>query len=183
MQPPRERVPELTILLTTVSLLAVFAAVLGVVPQAVLPHASDAVLEIIPHLNALISGTAIIVISMGWRWARHENLQKHRLAMLAGVVLFATFLLLYLYKVSLEGPTEFSGTGLLRTAYLGVLAVHILLAIVCIPLLYYVLLLALTRPLEEIPLTNHPRIGRVAASLWLISFALGIVVYAMLYVF
>jgi len=32
------------------------------------------------------------------------------------------------------------------------------------------------------PATNHPRVGRVAAVLWLVSFALGIVVYLPLYV-
>jgi putative membrane protein len=65
--------------------------------------------------------------------------------------------------------------------YLPLLAIHIGLAIVCVPLLYYVLLLALTRPVTELPETPHRKVGRVAASLWLISFTLGVVVYAQLY--
>jgi putative membrane protein len=66
--------------------------------------------------------------------------------------------------------------------YLPLLVVHVLLAIVCIPLLYYVLLIALTRPVAEIRASLHPRIGRVAATLWLVSFALGTAVYLLLYV-
>jgi putative membrane protein len=56
------------------------------------------------------------------------------------------------------------------------------LAMVSIPLVYYALLLAGTRPVNEIPATKHAKVGRVAASLWLVSFALGIVVYLLLYV-
>ena len=59
---------------------------------------------------------------------------------------------------------------------------HIGLAIVCVPLLYYVFLLALTHPVGDLPNTLHRRVGRVAASLWLVSFTLGTVVYLMLYV-
>jgi len=103
--------------------------------------------------------------------------------MLTSLVLFVAFLALYLYKVALEGPAAFPGPETIyQFVYLPTLAIHIALAIVCVPLLYYALLLALTRPIEELPRTNHRRVGRVAASLWLISFALGVVVYAMLYV-
>jgi putative membrane protein len=102
--------------------------------------------------------------------------------MSTGVVLFVAFLALYLYKVALKGPNTFQGSGLAEIAYFGILGVHMVLAIVCIPLLYYVLLLAMTRPMHELSATAHPRVGKVAAPLWLISFVLGIVVYVMLYV-
>jgi putative membrane protein len=84
--------------------------------------------------------------------------------------------------VALVGPRAFPGPAVLEGfVYLPILAIHVLLAIVCVPLLYYVLLLALTRPIGEIPLTDHPRFGRITATLWLVSFALGVVVYALLY--
>jgi putative membrane protein len=90
---------------------------------------------------------------------------------------------LYLYRVSLVGPTHFAGPAWAeRYLYLPILVVHMGLAIVCLPLLYYVLLLAYSHPVAELPATNHPRVGRVAAVLWLVSFALGIVVYLLLYV-
>jgi putative membrane protein len=85
--------------------------------------------------------------------------------------------------VSILGPSGFAGPeAVYQFVYLPVLAIHMLLAIVCIPLLYYVALLALTRPVSEIPGTKHKRIGRVAAALWLTSFVLGNVVYLLLYV-
>lgn len=178
----RERVPALTGALTVVSLALVFAAVLRVVPAAALPR-SEALIAAIPHLNAALSLLAIGTISAGWYWIRRGDVRRHRLAMAASFLLFVAFLALYLYRVSLEGPTGFPGPATVETyVYYPTLAVHILLAIVCVPLLYYVLLLAATHPPSELSRTRHPGVGRIAATLWLISFALGVVVYAMLYV-
>lgn len=176
----REHVPAVTGVLTVVSLALVFGAALQALPG--LPRAPDAVLAAIPHVNAVVSVIAIGTIAIGWRSIRQGAVRRHRAAMLAGMGLFALFLVLYLYRVSLVGPTEFVGPIAVRTfVYLPLLAVHILLAIVCIPLLYYVALLGLTRPTADIFKTNHAKVGRVAVVLWLTSFALGIVVYAMLY--
>jgi putative membrane protein len=179
----RDRVPALTGLLTVVSLALVFGAVGGVIPQSLLPRAPDSVLAVIPHVNAAISATAIVTILSGVTFARRREFTRHRYAMVTSLVLFATFLVLYLYRLTLVGTTAFPGPeGVYTTVYLPVLAIHILLAIVCIPLLYYVALLALTRPLSDVFGTKHKRVGRVSATLWLVSFALGIVVYLLLYV-
>jgi putative membrane protein len=176
-------VPEATALLTVVSLALVFGAVLGVVPSGLLPRAPDAVLAAIPPVNAVISLGAIATITAGWRAIRRGDVQRHARLMSTSFGLFAAFLVLYLYRVALLGPTDFPGPAAVEQfVYLPVLGIHILLAIVCVPLLYYVLLVAATRPTADIYESLHPRIGRVAASLWLVSFSLGIVVYVLLYV-
>jgi putative membrane protein len=178
-----DRVPEIAGLLSVVALSLVFGAVAGVLPVDALPRAPEAVFEAIPHVNAAISAVAVVVIAGGWREIRRGNVRRHRLAMLSGFVLFAAFLVLYLYKVSVAGTTSFGGPGWVESfVYFPVLGVHMLLAVVCVPLLFYVLLLGLTRPVSEIPLTDHPRFGRVTAALWLTSFVLGNVVYLLLYV-
>jgi putative membrane protein len=179
----RDRVPELTAILSLVSLALVFGAVLGAIPQGAIPRAPAALLAAIPHVNAVVSALAVVTIAAGVVFARRREFRKHRTMMLLSTGLFAVFLVLYLYKVALEGPAEFPGPRTVyRLVYLPLLAVHILLAIVCIPLLYYVLLLATTRPITALTDTAHARVGRVAASLWLLSFVLGNVVYALLYV-
>ncbi|USZ67773.1 DUF420 domain-containing protein [Halorussus salilacus] len=180
----KRHVPALTGLLTVVSLALVFAAALQVVPEGVLPRAPDSVLAAIPHVNAAICTVAFAVVAASWRAIRRGNVERHRTGMLAGVVLFAGFLALYLYRVALLGPTPFEGPAVVEQyVFYPVLGIHVLLAVVCIPLLYYVLLLALTRPTAELSATNHPRVGRVAATLWLVSFGLGVVVYLLLYLF
>lgn len=179
----RDPVPALTALLTVVSLALVFGAVLGAIPEAVIPRASDAFVAAIPHVNAVLCTVAVGTVSAGWLFVRRNRIRRHRAMMLTSLVLFGAFLVLYLYRVTLEGPTDFPGPETVyRFVYLPTLAVHVLLAIVCLPLLYYVLLLALTRPVSELRRSSHAKVGRVAASLWLVSFSLGDVVYALLYV-
>ena len=171
------------VLLSVVSLALVFGAALRVIPASILPRASDATLAVIPHVNAVVSTVAFVVIVSAWHAIRRGDVATHRRRMLAGVGLFAAFLVLYLYKVILEGPASFPGPASVeRFVYLPLLAIHVTLAVVCIPLLYYVLLLAATRPIRELRQSLHPRVGRVAAALWLVSFVLGVVTYLMLYV-
>ena len=178
----RERVPVLTGLLTVVSLALVFGAVGGAIPTALLPEAPESVVSAIPHVNAAISAVAIGTIVTGIRAIRNGHVTRHRRLMVTTFALFVTFLVLYLYRVTLEGPTAFAGPAAVETyVYLPILAIHILLAIVAIPTVYYALLLAVSYPVSELAGTNHPRAGKLAASLWLVSFSLGIVVYAMLY--
>jgi putative membrane protein len=178
----RDNVPAATAVLTIVSLGLVFGAALRVIPTSLLPRASESLLNLLPHVNAVVSTAAIVTIALGVRAARRGEYRRHRTFMLTSLALFGGFLVLYLYKVILQGPAPFPGPDTLyQFVYLPTLAIHILLAIVCIPLLYYVLLLAVTRPLSEVFDTAHRRFARLAASLWLVSFVLGNVVYAMLY--
>jgi putative membrane protein len=178
----REHVPALTALLSVVSLALVFAAAGRAVPAGAIPRAPGALLEAIPHVNAVVSLAAIGTILGGVRAIRRGNVVAHRRLMLSSFALFGTFLALYLYKVALVGPRGFAGPAWVEQfVYYPLLGVHMLLAIVCIPLVYYVLLLAYSHPVHELAATNHPRVGRVAATLWLVSFALGEAVYVLLY--
>ncbi|ADJ15221.1 DUF420 domain-containing protein [Halalkalicoccus jeotgali] len=183
-QQVREHVPALTGVLTAISLALVFSAALGYVPRTLVPAAPEWVVRAIPHANALISLSAIGTISLGWYWIRRGRVRTHRLAMVASTGLFAGFLALYLYRlVLLGGPEPFPGPETVyQFVYLPLLGIHILLAVVCIPLVYYALLLAVSYPVGELGRTRHPTVGRIAASLWLVSFSLGIVVYTLLHV-
>ena len=178
----RENVPLLTALLSVVALGLVFGAVGGVIPSSVLPRASDAVVGSLPHLNAAISLTAIGTILLGWRAISRGNVRRHRAFMLASFGLFVAFLASYLYRLILVGTVSFPGPEAVYTyVYLPFLAIHILLAIACIPFVFSALLLAATRPYTELYHTRHAQVGLVAAVLWLISFTMGIGVYLMLY--
>jgi len=177
----REHVPALTALLTVASLALVFGAALQMVPVAAVPN-NPGVLAAIPHVNAAISLAAIATIAGGVRAIRRGNVRRHRTLMLTGFGLFALFLALYLYRVAIRGPTDFPGPGIVETyLYAPVLVVHISLAIVCVPVVFYALLVAGTRPVPEIYESRHRTAGRVAAALWLVSFTMGLVIYAMLY--
>jgi len=168
--------------LSVVSLALVFAAALRVVPAELIPRAPTAVVEAIPHVNAAVCAVALVSVLLGVRAIHDGDVERHRKLMGITFGLFATFLVAYLYRVALVGPSEFPASGLLETIYLAILAIHITLAVVCVPLVFYTLLLAWSHPLSAIPETNHRKVGRVAAPLWAISFALGVVVYLLIYV-
>ena len=173
----------MTAVLSVVALALVFGAALGAVPSALLPRAPDTVLDAVPHVNAVVSAAALGTIAAGVVSVRRGDVRRHRALMLASTALFATFLVPYLYKVSVVGPAPFPGPQTVyRSVYLPVLAVHVFLAVVRVPLVVYVLLLAATHLVSALPDTGHPRAGRAAASPWFVSFALGEAVYAMPYV-
>ncbi|WP_423997980.1 DUF420 domain-containing protein [Halorubrum trapanicum] len=178
----RENVSVLTAVASGVALALVFGAVGGVIPSSLLPRASDAVLAAIPHFNAAVSLTAIATITLGWREISRGNVKRHRNFMVTSFALFAAFLGAYLYRLILVGTTEFPGPELVYSyVYLPFLAVHILLAIVCVPFVFHALFLAATRPYQELYHTRHAQVGFVGAVLWLISFTMGIGVYLLLY--
>jgi putative membrane protein len=178
----RQHTPAVTAILSSLSIGIVFAAAGGAVPTETLPRAPEALLDAIPHINAAISLMAIATITLGVRAIRAGEIARHRSLMFASFGLFVVFLAGYLYRVSLLGPTEFSGPAVVGTfVYYPILAIHILLAVVCIPLLYHTMLLAATYSPHELSETIHPRLGRIAAPLWLVSFLLGFVVYLLVY--
>ncbi len=177
----REHVGALTALLSIVSLTLVFAAALQQLPTTALPQI-EPLLTAVPHLNAILSLAAIVTILTGVREIRRGNVRRHRALMLGSFLLFSGFLALYLYRVSLLGPSEFSGPAMVGTyVYLPFLFAHIALAVLCVPFVFYALLSAGTHPVSEVYETNHARVGRIAAILWLVSFSMGLVIYALLY--
>ena len=131
----------------------------------------------------MISLVAIGTIAVGWAAIRQGRVTRHRNAMVLAVGLFAVFLILYLYRLTmLGGPTGFDGSvTVYQYVYLPILTLHIGLAVVCIPLVFDAIALAITVPTEDLSKTRHPRVGRFAASLWIISYSLGITVYLLLY--
>ena len=169
--------------LSVLAISAVFAAVLGWIPGALMPTAPAVVPAVIPHINAVISTAAIVTIIFGVRAVRRGAIMRHRQLMLTTLGLFIAFLVLYLYKVIVAGPVTFSGPAeVYQRVYLPILAVHIVLAVICIPFITHAVLLGITHEVRELYQTRHRLVGRIGAMLWLISFALGNVVYLLAYI-
>lgn len=84
----------------------------------------------------------------------------------------------YLYYHHHVGDTRFSGPDLWRLFYLAVLASHVLLAIVTVPLVLLVLWKVIRRDWS-----GHRRLARWTLPIWLYVSVTGIVVYLMLYRF
>ncbi len=155
--------------------------VLSSTPPAYLPPGVAAVLRVVPTVIALVNAAALLFLLSGWRAVRTGRITAHRRFMLAAGACIALFLVLYVTRVALGGTKAFPGpAGVRAYVYLPILAVHISLSILAVPLVVHNLLVGLAYPPGEIARTRHPRVGRWAVLLWSVSLALGIVVYLLL---
>jgi len=182
MQQARHHVPQLTGVLTAVSFAIVAAVIAGAVPGTLFPRAPPAVMAAIPHAIAGVSVVAVGTILAGLRAIRAGNVGRHRTLMAGSFGLFGLFLTVDFYRLAVVGPTTFAGPPVVETyLYLPLVVGHAVLALLTFPAVYYTFLAGVTNPVAALPATNHARVGRVAAALWLLTFGSGIVVYAMLH--
>ena len=174
----RVRLVSLTVLATVLAYGLVIGTFLELVP--IYPTISLETSTRLSHLVAAANVATVSCLAAGWWAIRSNRVRLHRKLMLSATGFITIFLVLYLLRVGGGGTKHFVGPALVETAYLGMLAVHILLSIVAVPIVIYVLLIGLSRPPAEVRTTSHARIGRVAAGTWIISLVLGLITYVLL---
>ena len=130
----------------------------------------------LPPLNTaliLLSGLALLI---GYAAIRRGDVGRHRSAMLTAAVFAALFLVVYGIRWALVGSKPFEGSGWLRTAYILLLATHIVLAAALLPLV-----LATLAPALRADFRRHRAMARIAFPLWLYVAASGWLIYGLLY--
>lgn len=177
----KEHPKAVTALLTVIG----YGTVLGVflVPrfQALFPDLSRATVELLTHAIAVVNSMTILTLALGWYWIRNGNVKRHRRAMSVSFVLIVAFLGIYVPRVAGGGTKHFEGPELVTIAYLAMLAIHILLSILAVPIVIYAIVLGLTHTERELRSeTPHAKIGRIAAGSWLLSLTLGVLTYLLL---
>jgi putative membrane protein len=88
----------------------------------------------LPALNALLNGLCAIALCVGLYFIKHHNREAHRTSMLLAFAFFSVFLISYIVNHALHGHTIFPGHGPVRTLYLSILASHVILSIVALPM-------------------------------------------------
>jgi putative membrane protein len=129
----------------------------------------------LPALNALLNGLCAITLCVGLYFIKHGNRDAHRTSMLLAFVFSSAFLVSYIVNHALHGDTIFPGHGPVRTLYLSILASHIILSIVALPMVLTTFFFSLTGRFAM-----HRRIAVVTFPLWLYVSVTGVVVYAFL---
>lgn len=174
----RRRPGETTAALTIVG----YALVLGtfLLDLPIYPELTPGQVNPLTHAIAVINAGATVLLVAGWYWIRRGRVRLHRRAMVGAFALILLFLVVYLLRVGGGGEKYFVGPDPVYYAYLAMLAVHVILSIVAVPVVVYALVLGLTHTPAELERTVHARIGRVAAGTWILSLVLGIVTYLLL---
>lgn len=182
----RENPRAATAGVTIVAYAVVLGAFAGLVPA---PALSTDTTHLFSHVIAVVNTLALGTILAGWWYVRRGQLLRHRNAMVIATILIVLFLVIYIWQqaggftkgfVVQDGAPLAAYAEFVRGAYLVMLAIHILLSILAVPLVVYALLLGLTHSLAELPNTPHPRVGWWAALTWSTSLALGILTYLLL---
>lgn len=167
-----------TVLLSALGYAVVIVTFAGALPY---PDISLNTVNLMAHAIAAVNTATLLCILAGWRWIRRGEVRKHRAAMVSAFSLIILFLVIYLFKVGGGGTKEFVGPTFVRNyLYLPMLAVHLILSIVSVPVVIYAIVLGLTHTPEELRETPHARVGRIAAGAWSLSLFLGIIAYVLL---
>jgi len=174
----RDRPLTLTAVLSAIGYALVAGAFAGAIP--LFPPLSDATVNLFGHLIALVNTAALVAILAGVRFIKRDAVAKHRAAMLTAFGLILIFLVLYLWKVGGGFEKSITATGAPQFAYLLMLAVHIVLSVVAVPVVLYAVILGATHSPAELRNTSHARVGRIAVTAWGVSLFLGIVTYVLL---
>jgi putative membrane protein len=130
----------------------------------------------LPALNAILNGTAAVLIVVGIFLIKSRRQRAHRAVMIAAVVASSLFLISYLTYHAHIGSKHFLGQGWVRTVYFAILLTHTVLAAVVVPLV----LVTLTRGLKG-RFDRHRPIARWTYPVWLYVSVTGVVIYVMLY--
>lgn len=167
-----------TVVLSILGYGIVLGTFAGMVP--IYPSIGLETVNLLSDLIAVVNTAATISLALGWWWIRHGEVQKHRAAMMTAFGLILVFLALYLTKIGGGGEKHFIGPTGVYYAYLAMLAIHIILSVVAVPVVIYAVVLGLTHTPAELRNTPHARIGRIAAGSWILSLSLGVVTYFLL---
>jgi len=157
---------------------AVSAAVVGLVAYLVMrPGGTMAPgVSVLPAVNAILNGTAAVLLTAGWFNIRRRNIAAHRACMLAAFGASTLFLVSYVIYHARAASVPFAGQGWVRPVYFFILVTHIVLATVIVPLALTTIYRALRGELWR-----HKRIARVTLPIWLYVSVTGVLVYWMLY--
>ncbi len=137
--------------------------------------ATSAQYAFLPALNAVLNGLSAIALVIGYTFIRSRNIKAHRASMITAFSFSTLFLISYILHHALHGDVRYPAHAAYRMVYLPLLASHIILAIVALPMVLVTFFFSLT---SRIP--QHRKIARFTFPLWLYVSVTGVITYAML---
>ncbi|HEY4360653.1 MAG TPA: DUF420 domain-containing protein [Bryobacteraceae bacterium] len=132
----------------------------------------------LPALNATLNAISAVLLTLGYRYIRRGERDKHKRMMLAAFSVSVVFLISYLVYHYFAGAVYYSGTGVIRYVYLTILVTHTILA-AAVPVLAVI---TLRRGLKA-RFDKHRKIAKWTWPIWMYVNVTGVVVYLMLYQF
>jgi putative membrane protein len=129
----------------------------------------------LPALNATMNGLAAVSLLIGYTFIRAKRIRQHRAAMITAFAFSTLFLVGYIMHHALHGDVRYPVQAAGRMIYLSLLASHIILAVVSLPLVLVTFFFSLTGRIPQ-----HRKVARFTFPLWLYVSVTGVVTYVML---
>ena len=137
--------------------------------------ASSAQYAFLPAMNAVFNGLAATALLIGYTFIRARRIRQHRAAMITAFVFSTLFLVGYIAHHALHGDIRYPAHAPLRSVYLPILASHIILATLVLPMVLATFFFSLSGRIPQ-----HRKIARWTFPLWLYVSVTGVVTYVML---
>jgi len=160
------------------AILAVSAAATAFLFWLIYVHpaaASSSQYAFLPALNALLNGLSATALLVGYTFIRARRVAAHRGAMFTAFGFSTLFLVSYIAHHALHGDVHYPAHAALRSVYLPLLASHILLAVVALPLILVTFFFSLSGRIPQ-----HRKVARWTFPLWLYVSVTGVVTYILL---
>ncbi len=132
-------------------------------------------LAFLPALNAMLNGLSATALLIGFTFIRARKIAAHRTSMITAFGFSTLFLVSYILHHALHGDVRYPAHAALRSVYLPLLASHIVLAIVALPMILVTFFFSLSGRFPQ-----HKKIARWTFPLWLYVSVTGVVTYVML---
>ena len=129
----------------------------------------------LPALNAVFNGLSATALLIGFTFIRARRIAAHRASMITAFAFSTLFLVSYILHHALHGDVRYPAQAALRSFYLPLLASHILLAVIALPMVLVTFFFSLTGRFPQ-----HRKIARWTFPLWLYVSVTGVITYAML---
>ena len=130
----------------------------------------------LPAINASFNLVSTLFIASGWYLIRRGAWRRHMACMIVAVISSVFFLAGYIVYHVHVGEKSSGYTGWIAAIYFPILASHVLLAFVTLPLVILTLIPVFRRRWDR-----HRRIARWTIPIWLYVSVTGVLVYLMLY--
>lgn len=133
----------------------------------------------LPLINACLNGLATVLLVAGFVFIKQGNQAAHKKCMLAAFVASCVFLVGYVFHkvyVVKGVNTPFAGPEVLKPWYLLMLATHVILAMLIVPLALTTIALSLKGKFE-----THKKVARWTWPIWMYVSVTGVLIYLLLY--
>jgi putative membrane protein len=129
-------------------------------------------ISVLPPLQAALNMTAACLAGAAFFFVRRGNRTAHKTLMITALIVSSVFLVFYLHYHYQVGNIPFAGQGAIRPIYFSILASHVVLAVIMVPMILAAVIFAVQGRFDR-----HRRIARWTLLVWVYVSVTGVLIY------